>query len=353
MTKDAVMYYRVFSHCLEPDRNWYAYNYCLAGSSISNRNNSNKYILQCFPHEFKRVNIKDLRDCNGNPVPFRWFNAGRKISEAYVVSSFGILTFAMRQRTLDGAWLQSSVFQHIRQMVNSLPLEEIGANTTPSVALKNNERDETARMIEHIRLLENRLKDEQKRVQTFETASRLYEREQCDLASKVPAQMGSPLSTSMLIDSNDITPPEKKQRLEEKEVRVTEALKDVAVAHHEDIFSVLGNLASQNEKSEAADIIKGTTRIVFSCLGAKKAFNLIIPPECQEAFVDNICLPEWQYLLLKLKSRISDQGWQTLLNMSQLGRSMVSLYIYIQVYYFILMVRLTINYSIFSYNKNM
>ena len=25
MTKDAAMYYRVFSHCLEPDRNWYAY----------------------------------------------------------------------------------------------------------------------------------------------------------------------------------------------------------------------------------------------------------------------------------------------------------------------------------------
>jgi hypothetical protein len=45
-------------------------------------------------------------------------------------------------------------------MVYSFPLEEIGANTTPNVTLKNNERDETARMIEHIMLLENRLKDE-------------------------------------------------------------------------------------------------------------------------------------------------------------------------------------------------
>ena len=102
-------------------------------------------------------------------MPFRWFNAGWKIAEAYVVSSFGILTFAMRKRTLDGAWLQSSVFQHIRQMVNSFPLEEIGANTTPSVTLKNNERDETERMIEHIMLLdlENRLKDEPKTYTNF------------------------------------------------------------------------------------------------------------------------------------------------------------------------------------------
>ena len=88
------------------------------------------------------------------------------------------------------------------------------------------------------------MKDKQKRVQTFETASRLYQHAQCDLASKVPVQIGSPLSTSMLIDSSNINPPEKKQRLEEKEVRVTKALKDVAIAHHEDIFSVLSNLAS-------------------------------------------------------------------------------------------------------------
>jgi hypothetical protein len=127
MRQCITVYFRiVWSHA---GRNWYAY-YCLPGSRKSNRNNGNKYILQCFPHEFKRVNIKDgktykLQDYNGNPVPFRWFNAGWKIAEAYVVSSFGILTFAMRKRTLDGVWLQSSVFQHIRQMVNSFPLEEM------------------------------------------------------------------------------------------------------------------------------------------------------------------------------------------------------------------------------------
>jgi hypothetical protein len=76
-------------------------------------------------HAGKYKRRKDLKLQDYNPVPFLWFNAGWKIAEAYVVSSFGILTFAMRKRTLDGAWLQSSVFQHIRQMVNSFPLEEM------------------------------------------------------------------------------------------------------------------------------------------------------------------------------------------------------------------------------------
>ena len=73
----------------------------------------------------------------------------------------------MRKRTLDGAWLQSSVFQHIRQMVNSLPLEEIGANTTPSVYSEEQRKGRTARMIEHIMLLENRWKDEPKTYTNF------------------------------------------------------------------------------------------------------------------------------------------------------------------------------------------
>ena len=75
--------------------------------------------------------------------------------------------------------------------------------------------------------------------------------------------MKSPRSaetTNKIIESNDLTPPEKKRRLREKGESITAALKDVALAHHEDIFNVLGNLASEDDKSEAADIISGTTK---------------------------------------------------------------------------------------------
>ena len=130
MRQCITVYFRiVWSHA---DRNWYAY-YCLPGSRKSNRNNGNKYILQCFPHEFKAFQAgkykrrKDLSfritiRCHSVGLILYWMENRRSL---YVVSSFGILTFAMRKRTLDGAWLQSSVFQHIRQMVNSFPLEEM------------------------------------------------------------------------------------------------------------------------------------------------------------------------------------------------------------------------------------
>ncbi len=96
------------------------------------------------------------------------------------------------------------------------------------------------------------------------------------------------------------------------------------MANHGDTFTVLGNLASQDEKSEAADIIRTSTQIMFSRLGAKNAFDIVVPSQCQEALLDTIRLPDWRYLLLKLKLRLSDEGWQTLLNLTQLGRSLVS-----------------------------
>ena len=90
------------------------------------------------------------------------------------------------------------------------------------------------------------------------------------------------------------------------------------MAHHEDIFNVLGNLTSEDDTSEAADIISGTTETIFSRLGAKKALDLIMPADCQDAFVETIRLTDWRYLLLKLMIRISDQAWQMLLNLTQL-----------------------------------
>ena len=39
----------------------------------------------------------------------------------------------------------------------------------------------------------------------------------------------------------------------------------------------------------------------------------------------SIAVPDWQLLVCKLEARISDDGWQMLLNRTQLGKSGVSL----------------------------
>ena len=41
-----------------------------------------------------------------------------------------------------------------------------------------------------------------------------------------------------------------------------------------------------------------------------------------------MAVPDWQLLLSKLEARISDDGWQMLLNRTQLGKSGVSFWFY-------------------------
>ena len=79
-----------------------------------------------FPDEVKWVKIADLHNCEGNPVSFRWFNAGTtKHSEAFVISSVGILVLALRQHTNNNVWKESEVLQSIRATVNLLTLAQI------------------------------------------------------------------------------------------------------------------------------------------------------------------------------------------------------------------------------------
>ena len=109
------MYYRVFPHCLDPDKIWYAYNYSLPGITASERHHKCP-VYKWLSEEIKKVDIRDIRDKEGKPVSFRWFYAGVKkaVVEVYVVSPFAALVLALRLRTINDTWLQSKEFDKIQ-----------------------------------------------------------------------------------------------------------------------------------------------------------------------------------------------------------------------------------------------
>ena len=68
------MIHRIFSPSLDPQRMWFALNdeFCVAPP----RKFCSNFIFDMFPEEVCRVNIVDLQDENGGPVPLSWFNKG-------------------------------------------------------------------------------------------------------------------------------------------------------------------------------------------------------------------------------------------------------------------------------------
>ena len=87
---------------------------------------------------------------------------------------------------------------------------------------------------------------------------------------------------------------------------------------------MFGNVALQDTMSEVADMIRGANGVMFQQLGAKNGTTAIMLPECQLKLYASFCVPDWVYVLTKVRLCISDVGWQSLLNLTQIGRTGVS-----------------------------
>ena len=172
-----------------------------------------------FPDKVKWVKTADLHNCEGNPVSFRWFNAGTtKHSEAFVISPFGILVLALRQHTNNNVWKDSEVLQRIRATVNLLTLERDCANTVSADPVSNKDFARNGMEI-YTKTLQNKLDEQSKVVEGLKIAAQ--KREYAEQKNAVSAQLKTPRSadsTNNIIESNDLSPPQKKRRLKKKKV---------------------------------------------------------------------------------------------------------------------------------------
>jgi len=58
--------------------------------------------------------------------------------------------------------------------------------------------------------------------------------------------------------------------------------------------------------------------------GPHVAFAKLLSEETLTARAQCMCVPDWVFVLFKLKSRISDKGWEDFTNLTKLGRTGVS-----------------------------
>jgi len=77
--------------------------------------------------------------------------------------------------------------------------------------------------------------------------------------------------------------------------------------------------------SDAQETVRAVFDVMVKEKGVQKSFSKLLSEEVWEKRVECMRVPDWIYLLFKLKSRLSDSGWQELTNLTQLGRTGVSM----------------------------
>jgi hypothetical protein len=55
---------------------------------------------------------------------------------------------------------------------------------------------------------------------------------------------------------------------------------------------MFGNIASQDTKSEVADMLVGATDVMFNQLGAKNAMGAVLSPECKSKLYASFHVPD-------------------------------------------------------------
>lgn len=71
------------------------------------------------------------------------------------------------------------------------------------------------------------------------------------------------------------------------------------------------------------DIISEIVTSVTVKKGVKRGLQTLVPDVLQQ-YMQQFRVPDWVLLYFKLEAKVPDEGWQTMINLTKLGRTGVS-----------------------------
>lgn len=332
---------RVTSASLDPQKNWYILTKNVCGTRPTDFAKSE--IFKTFPDEIQSVSARELLPAKSSHCSK--FN--RMPSNLYVASTFGLCAGLLRQKEIPpDSLVRSPLFNSVISMFNSVQLGmdrdgirnfDSGGNFCPSLQCSRLkvELEERKAVIESLELdlksLQSRISDLETDMETsFVSTSSSEPSSPSSSSSPSCSPPSSPSSSCSSIEDTKNSPnlgtTTRKRRVLNKCGRVMASLSDVSQKYQETISCVLGNsfiFGGEAEKGQVRDIISGVVEMVMEAKG-KRGFSELLSSEANARVLQSMRVPDWVLLYFKLQARLPDSAWQTLLNLSQLGKSGVS-----------------------------
>ena len=288
---------RVQSVSLDPAKSWFALNFALCGGKPS-RFCSLGY-AQVFPEEYRQIELDDLLGDDGVPASASWFHgANRRTEKVYVASAFGLVLGILRQKSLDQLpFINSNDFRMIVGWINAfnpsvLPSLPPTPPSTPSPPKPKSAPSPS---------------------------------QQQDISPKSDREKRQRTLTELKANE-DLSPAFKKKKIRETAVNLLKEMNGVCERNGESLSTVLGECCCLTGKAgqDAREVFTGVFDSVVQEKGIRVAFSKLLSENAWEERVRAMRVPDWVYLLFKLKSRVSDSAWQDLTNLTKLGRTGVS-----------------------------
>lgn len=316
---------RVIGRTLDPGKNWYVVTKGLCG--LRPKEFAKSEVFRHFPDEIQTVAPNDLKPAT------RGCDFNRQPSHLFVVSSFGLCAGLLRQREFanDGL-IRSSKFAPVVEAVNRIVLDR---ESPCSFGGKTDELDHSAQQME---LLKSRIAELESQIKELEQNNALnsFLPFSSPLATSSPSHSSSNASTSSCSDSSSassfieetLNGPlghiTKKRRVAGQCKKFIIDLDGVCEKYHETLAGVLGNsfvYGAEEERVRVSETISEIVNLVMDAKGSRKGLSELLLPQTYQRILESLRVPDWVLLYFKLQVRLPDAAWQTLLNLTQLGRS--------------------------------
>ena len=125
-----------------------------------------------------------------------------------------------------------------------------------------------------------------------------------------------PRSSQQPLRNQQVKPPKKSGI-------VWDNIQDTCAKFRQSLSSVLSQRMLQKD-AEARETLTKIEETVVGARGVKRGVEEVLGDEVHQKIFRSMQVPDWVLLYFKLQARLPDQAWQTLLNLSMLGRSGVS-----------------------------
>ncbi|XP_022807476.1 uncharacterized protein LOC111344507 [Stylophora pistillata] len=322
---------RVTSTTLDPCKHWYLLSKEVCG--VPARKFFKRDVFKIFPDEIHSVAARELQPAKSSNGVVELDRIPEFVS---VVSTFGLVAGLLRNRTIPDELINCAGFMAIINLVNSATLDfelECAKNSSFGAKLSQDSEEFASLLVDRsarVNSLEEELKKLQTRISDLESSM-----ESDNFSFNSPCCSSTPLSSSSSSCSSiedtknrsDLGTTNKKRQILKRCREIRAVLDDVSERYNESIAAVLGNsflYGTDGERERVQGIISEVVDLVTKSKGSKNVLTELLLPETLENVFQSIRVPDWVLLFFKLLTRLPDSAWQTLLNLTRLGKSGVS-----------------------------
>lgn len=337
VTTIAMLFRRVYSTLLSPSKNWYAVTNEICGGPT--RYFVNSTLAKRFPEEIVKVPLNYLYFKNGAKCGPKHFDAGRIKDEVHVATTFGIAFGILNQK--NSPVTKTNEFQGMIEFINSYSFNGEDDMITNEGSMKQMNEKLKSTIID----LESQINDQRKDILNFqkELADCKKAREAKIKTNHVKPQVSKPNSsfppspppTNTLdtkispnlkdIQNNDsLRPIHKRKNVEKRTSSIFTEIDNICCSHRESLGTVLGNRIMADDES-VQNTMDEVVDLLIERKGTRKGFESVFTEGKWLEYFKDLRQPDWVLLYFKLQARITDDAWQTLLNITNLGRGGVSL----------------------------